>query len=324
MRRTRPFRRFTVAERPSSPWHWQYSSPDAARPKTPTAQPEPAGGNSTGAGCRHNRWSGRAGSPTGGALGYAPTTAASPAPAEDAAIEAPLETPEAEPDVRPTAGHNTGPTDEPTDQPGLPDDPEVLMAAIAALSPEEQACLPAEVREGYVSLGLDTIVGTHHARILREVADCVDDAGITRLMIIPGIKEEIQLSGEESDCMTAGNSGRMLRKVLETNGEYPVFTDALAMAAAGTFINTQDCLGEERTSQMSVSPELVGMIRCLVRDAQEAEGLTARIVDGDPEVLAMLEEKGQECAGQFPSPHHPDQPECGRGGAEPGVRCEVP
>ena len=313
MRRTRPVRRCTANAIVTLALAILIIG--CSQAETPTAQPEPAGATVPVAGTT-------AGASTPAVQPEEPPDA--PTTAAAAAIEAPLETPEAEPDVRPTAGHNTGPTDEPTDQPGLPDDPEVLMAAIAALSPEEQACLPAEVREGYVSLGLDTIVGTHHARILREVADCVDDAGITRLMIIPGIKEEIQLSGEESDCMTAGNSGRMLRKVLETNGEYPVFTDALAMAAAGTFINTQDCLGEERTSQMSVSPELVGMIRCLVRDAQEAEGLTARIVDGDPEVLAMLEEKGQECAGQFPSPHHPDQPECGRGGAEPGVRCEVP
>ncbi len=247
-----------------------------------------------------------------------PTAAPEQSPAA-AGNRAPPEAPAGEPDGRTETGSQL--TEEPSDQPGRPSNQEDLLDAIRALTPEERDCLPPDVRDGWVSLELDSVVGTHHARILKQVADCVSDEDIVRLMIIPVMEEEIALTPEEKECLAAGNSGRMVRKALETDGEYPVFTDALFVAIAGTFINTQDCLGEERSKQMDISQELAAIIRCIVQDAQGAERLTTAIVEQNEEVMAELEKRVMECAQQFPPQQLVEPPECGREGVDPGAPC---
>ncbi len=250
-----------------------------------------------------------------------PTAAPEPSPA-DARTRAPRETPAGEPENRMETSSQL--TEEPSDQPGRPSNQEDLLDAIRALTPEERDCLRPDVQEGWVSLELDSVVGTHHARILRQVADCVSDEDIVRLMVIPGMDEEIVLTPEEQECLAAGNSGRMVRKALETGGEYPAFTDALFVAISGTFINTQNCMGKERSQQMDVSQELAATIRCIVQDAQEAERLTEAIVDQNEETLAKLEKRAMECAQQFPPQQLVKPPECSKDGVASDTPCREP
>ena len=167
-------------------------------------------------------------------------------------------------------------------------------------------------------------MGTDHARTLKQVADCISDESIVRLMVIPGLQEEITLNQVEKDCLTSGNSGAMVRKALETNGEFPAFTDALFIAVSGTFINIQDCLGEERSQELSVTPEESATLRCIIKDSQEAENLVSAIVDGNDEVLARIEERAKACARMFPPQHLIEPPECGREGVDLELPCRTP
>ena len=222
------------------------------------------------------------------------------------------------PGKTPTEEETNPVTDEPTDMAGPPANPRTILEIIETLSSPERDCLPPEVQNGRVSLALESVVGTDHARILKKVADCISDEDIVRLMVIPGLQEEITLNQVEKDCLTSDNSGAMVRKALETNGEFPAFTDALFIAVSGTFINIQDCLGEERSQELSVT------LRCIIKDSQEAENLVSAIVDGNDEVLARIEERAKACARMFPPQYLIEPPECGREGVDLELPCRTP
>ena len=197
---------------------------------------------------------------------------------------------------------------EPSDQPGRPGNPEGILQAIRGLTQEERDCLHAEVRDGRVELSLDTVVGQSHARTLRAVADCVSDKAIVRLMVIPSLEEEAgMLSPEEKECLTAGNTGRTIRSALSTDGEYPVFSDAMFAAVAGLMINARTCLGDQLLKVMGIDRKDIEQIVCIIRDAQEAERLTNAIVNGDDAILEDLEEQARDCGLQS-DPDAPAEP----------------
>ena len=199
---------------------------------------------------------------------------------------------------------------EPSDQPGRPGNPEGILEAIRGLTQEERDCLPAEVRDGRVELSLDTVVGQSHARTLRAVADCVSDEAIVRLMVIPSLEEEAgMLSPEEKECLTASNTGRTIRSALSTDGEYPVFSDAMFAAVAGLVINARTCLGDQLLKVMGIDQNNVEQIVCIIRDAQEAERLTNAIVNGDDAILEDLEERARDCGLQSDRGAPADPPE---------------
>ena len=250
-------------------------------------------------------------------------TAAPEKPSKDAAPD-PATTQAFIPGRTPTQEETNPVTDEPTDMAGPPSNPQTILEIIEALPPQEKDCLPPEVLDGRVSLALESVVGTDHARTLKQVADCISDEDILRLMVIPGIEEEITLTQDERDCLTIGNSGGMVRKALETNGEFPAFTDAPFIAVAGTLINTQDCLGEERSQEMSITPEETKTLRCIIQNSRNAEDLVNAVVDGNEEVLARMEERAKACARMFPPQYLIEPPECGRDGIDPEAPCRIP
>ena len=226
------------------------------------------------------------------------------------------ETPEPQPTQTPVEL-----TQEPSDMPGRPVNPQDVTGAIQNLSPEKQECLPPEVRQGQVSLDPDSVVGTEHALALKQVADCLDDEEIVRVMIIPSIEEEFLLTSDEEDCLASGNSGGMIRTALETEGRYPDFTDAIFIAVAGAFINLQDCLGEERAREVGISDGDLDIVRCIVGDPQGAHDLVRAIVTGDQDKSAQLQEQAMGCALQFPPELLIEPPPCGTEGLEPDDPC---
>ena len=193
---------------------------------------------------------------------------------------------------------------EPSDQPGRPGNPEGVLEAIGGLTQEERDCLPGEVRDGRVELSLDAVVGQGHASTLRAVADCVSDEAIMRLMVIPGLQEKAGLSPQEKECLAASNTGRTVRSALSTDGEHPLFSDAMFAAVSGLVINAKTCLGDRRLKAMGLDRNDVEHIVCIIRDAHEAERLTNAIVNGDDAILQELEERARDCGPQS----HPGAP----------------
>ena len=154
------------------------------------------------------------------------------------------------------------------------------------------------------------MVGQSHARTLRAVADCVSDEAIVRLMVIPSLEDEAgMLSPEEKECLTASNTGRTIRSALSTDGEYPVFSDAMFAAVAGLVINARTCLGDQLLKVMGIDQNNVEQIVCIIRDAQEAERLTNAIVNGDDAILEDLEERARDCGLQSDHGAPADPPE---------------
>ena len=196
---------------------------------------------------------------------------------------------------------------EPSDQPGRPGNPEDTREAIRGLTQEERDCLPGEVRDGRVELSLDAVVGQDHARTLRAVSECVSDKAIVRLMVIPFLQEKAGLSPQEKECLTASNTGRTVRSALLTNGEYPLFSDAMSAAVSGLVINARTCLGDRLLKAMGFDRNDVEQIVCIIRDAHEAERLTNAIVNGDDAILQDLEERARDCGLQS-HPGTPEQP----------------
>ena len=213
--------------------------------------------------------------------------------------------------------------EEPSDQPGRPAGPELTLLAIQDLTPEERECLPQQVREGWVDLRVESANSTNHAQILKEVADCVSDESIVRLMVLPGLEENNPLEEQERDCLTGSNSGATLRIALESEGEYPTFTEAAVIAFAGTLLNVRDCLTEERLSFMGIEPQDLEVLTCLVQDTQEAQAITRAIVDGNETGVPDMDLRLLECSAQlFPENPEPEPlPICGQDGTEPGAPC---
>ena len=197
---------------------------------------------------------------------------------------------------------------EPSDQPGRPGNPEGILEAIEELTQEERDCLPGEVCNGRVELSLNAVVGQSHARTLRAVADCISDEAIVRLMVIPGLEEKAGLlSPQEKECLSASNTGRTIHSALLTDGEYPLFTDAMLAAVLGLVINTRTCLGDRHLKAMGLERNDVEHIVCIIRDAHEAERLTNAIVNGDDAILQNLEERARDCGAQS-NPLTPAEP----------------
>ena len=197
---------------------------------------------------------------------------------------------------------------EPSDQPGRPGNPEGILEAIEELTQEERDCLPGEVRNGRVELSLNAVVGQRHARTLRAVADCISDEAIVRLMVIPGLEEKAGLlSPQEKECLSASNTGRTVRSALSTDGEYPLFTDAMLAAVLGLVINTRTCLGDRHLKAMGLERNDVEHIVCIIQDAHEAERLTNAFVNGDDAILQDLEERARNCIPQS-NPSAPAEP----------------
>ena len=213
---------------------------------------------------------------------------------------------------------------EPSDQPGRPGNPEGTLEAIGGLTQEEKDCLPRKVRNGRIELSPDAVVGQNHARTLRAVADCISDEAIVRLMVIPGLEEKAGLlSPQEKECLSASNTGRTIRSALLTDGEYPLFPDAMLAAVLGLVINSRTCLGDRHLKAMGLDWNDVEHIICIIRDAHEAERLTNAIVNGDDAILQDLEERARDCDPQS-HPSAPAEPPGVRPGRPPAHKNPTP
>ena len=213
--------------------------------------------------------------------------------------------------VRPTASKTPTPTDprpesptttplsavqrEPSDQPGPPENLEETMAAIAALTAEERACLPQEVNGGRTELSLHGIIGQAHAETLEKTANCVTDQSLVNLLLMPQIEAYRTVTEEERNCIASGDIPEMIRLTLPHATSHTTYANIYFITLMATAQRTAQCLGPEALYHQGVTAEDLVAIECLTSTGGGPRTMIEDILKLQGNKSNILEEAAIRC-----------------------------
>ena len=201
--------------------------------------------------------------------------------------------------VTPRTSENQADTlrDEPTDQPGPPGNPELIRKLVSELEPTSQECLPPAVSQGRVDTDITAISSAQHVQTLDDTAQCLTDAEIARLMILPAFSAELKLTDTQGACVEKSNSGSLVRKTLATRGVYPIYPEASYYTVAGTMLNIIQCAGKDHVAAMlEIRPGELDTLTCTMASAQEAAVWLDDLLAKREETIRRYAARADECS----------------------------
>ena len=184
------------------------------------------------------------------------------------------------------AGLHGQPTDEPNAAPDT-----------TPLTPEQQDCLPEEIREGRSILEM---LNPHEAGIMSQAIACLTDEDITRFLILPGITLGESLPQEQADCIVQPETGAMMRSSLELSGDLIALDAALFSVIAHITLTAAACVPPEQFHKLFLPGTPLDRLKCIVPTAKDAIALFDETLQEGDQPLELAIVQAQPCLLQHP------------------------
>ena len=250
-----------------------------------------------------------------------PTPTVEPAPAEQS-IPRPTAAPVLNETPGPTSREVTQePTAEPAGLHGQPTDEPKAAPDTTALTPEQQDCLPEEIREGRSILEM---LNPHEAGIMSQAIACLTDEDITRFLILPGITLGETLPQEQVDCIVQPETGAMMRSSLALSGDLIALDAALFSVIAHITLTAAACVPPEQFHKLFLPGTPLDRLKCIVPTAKDAIALFDETLQEGDQPLELAIVQAQPCLLQHPPVMLIEPlPDCTDEQRESGLPCLV-
>lgn len=224
-----------------------------------------------------------------------------------------------------TAGPTTTETaGKPATKPGPPAGQLKATSQPAALTPSQQDCLPAELREGTFPNSILEVMSPHHAEIMKQAAACLSDEEIVRTMILPGITSGAPLPQDQANCIASSGTGTMIRTSLSLTHDFKTLDATLFLVTAHLALTAANCVPPDRYGQLFLVGTPFDRLKCITPTAERARALHAETIQKGPEPLEVAIEQAQPCLLQHPpEPLIEPLPECTQKQIDSGLPCRL-
>ena len=219
------------------------------------------------------------------------------------------------------AGLHGQPTAEPAGLHGQPTDEPNAAPDTTPLTPEQQDCLPEEIREGRSILEM---LNPHEAGIMSQAIACLTDEDITRFLILPGITLGESLPQEQADCIVQPETGAMMRSSLELSGDLIALDAALFSVIAHITLTAAACVPPEQFHKLFLPGTPLDRLKCIVPTAKDAIALFDETLQEGDQPLELAIVQAQPCLLQHPPVMLIEPlPDCTDEQRESGLPCLV-